>query len=65
MILGQQQTGRMRCELSERDPTDIAALLQLGHVLGDGIIKAELVVPNGDRQHGRVEHLAERSEVEQ
>ena len=52
-------------ELAERDVTDVAALLQLGHVFGDGIVERDLAPLDRLREQGREEHLANGSEIEQ
>jgi hypothetical protein len=43
VILRQQQAGCVRGELPERDLANIAALLQLDDVFGDGIVASVLV----------------------
>jgi hypothetical protein len=40
-------------------------LLKLSHVLVDGIIEADLALPNGEGQQRCVKNFAKRSEVEQ
>jgi hypothetical protein len=52
-------------ELAERDLADVAALLQLGHVFGDGIVERDLAPLDRLRQQRREEHLADRGEIEQ
>ena len=44
MILQQQQAGCVRRELPERDLADVAALLQLDDVFGDGIVESEITI---------------------
>ena len=34
----------MAGELAERDPADVAALLQLGHVFGDRVVERDLAL---------------------
>jgi hypothetical protein len=64
MILRQQQSGCVGCQLPECHLADVAALLELGHVLVDGIIETELALSNGECQQRCVENLAKRSEIE-
>jgi hypothetical protein len=53
------------CELPECYLADIPALLKLNHILVDGIVKADLALPNGEGQQCCVENFAKRSEIEQ
>ena len=55
----------MARELAQRDVADVAALLQLGHIFGDGIVERDLAPLDRLRQQRREEHLADRGEVEQ
>ena len=55
----------MAGELAERDPADVAALLQLGHVFGDRVVERDLALLDRLRQQGGGEHLSDRGEVEQ
>jgi hypothetical protein len=52
-------------ELTERDPLDVAAALELGHVFRHGIIERDVALLDRLRQKGRDEHLADRGEVEE
>jgi len=52
-------------ELAERDVTNVAALLQLGDVFGDGIFERDLALLHRLRQQRRQEHLGDGREVEQ
>jgi hypothetical protein len=64
MVLRQHQARCVGCELPQRHLADIAALLQLDHMLGDRIVEAELATLRGERQERGVEDLAHRTEVE-
>jgi hypothetical protein len=52
-------------ELAQRDLANVAALLQLGHVFGDGIVERDLALLDRLRQQGGDEGLADRGEIEQ
>src|SRR5262249_56633194 len=65
MTLRQQQAGCVGYQLPECHLADVAPLLELGHVFVDGIIEAELALPNGECQQRCVKNLAKRSEIEQ
>ena len=52
-------------ELPERDEPDIAAVPQLGDVLGGRIIERELSVADRLRQQRGLEHFAQRRQAEQ
>jgi hypothetical protein len=65
MILREHKARGMGRELSQSDPANVSALLQLDHVLGGGIVQAELALLVGQRQQRGVEDLADRAEIEQ
>jgi hypothetical protein len=65
VILRQQQAGCVRRELPERDLADVAALLQLDDVFGDGIVEPEITIADRPRQQRRLERFPQRSEIEQ
>src|SRR2546430_1456855 len=52
-------------ELPERDAADIAGLVQLGDVFGDGVVEPDFAVAHRLRQQRGLEDLAQRSEIEQ
>jgi hypothetical protein len=52
-------------ELAQRDLANVAALLQLGHVFGDGIVERDFALLDRLRQQGGDEGLADRGEIEQ
>ena len=65
MVLRQTETRRVADELAERDLLDVAALLELGHVLDDRLVERELAGVHHHRQQCHVEGLAQRGEIEQ
>jgi hypothetical protein len=66
VLLGRAREARgVARQLAERDLADVAALLQLGHVFGDGIVERNLAPLDRLRQQGGDEGLADRGEVEQ
>jgi hypothetical protein len=65
VILRQQQARCVRGELPERDLADVAALLQLDGVFGDGVVEPEITIADRLRQQCGLEHFPQRSEIEQ
>src|SRR5262245_66604973 len=65
VILRQQQAGCVRRELPERDLADIAALLQLDDVFGDGVVEPDLTIADRLRKQRGLEYFPQRSEIEQ
>jgi hypothetical protein len=55
----------VRGELTERDLANVAALLQLDDVFGDGIVESEMTIADRLRQQRGLEHFPQRSEIEQ
>ena len=50
MIPGKNKPGRIRCQLLKRDPADVAALLQLNHVVRNRVVKFQFALFIGQRQ---------------
>ncbi len=51
--------------IAPRDLADVAALLQLDDVFGDGIVEPEITIADRLRQQRRLERFPQRSEIEQ
>src|SRR5262249_59567740 len=65
VVLRQQQPRRVGRELAERDAANIAVPVDLGDIFGDWVVEPEFAVADRLRQQRRLEHFAQRGEVEQ
>jgi len=59
------EAGGVARELAQRDLADFAALLQLGHVFGDGVVERDLALLHRLCEQGGDEGLADGGEIEQ